>query len=268
MKKVKICLCMLSTVIMLGGCGSQIPDMTEEERAAISEYAVELLLKYDTNQSGRLVDLPLLEEETPTTPEPTQTPEPTPEPEVTPMPEDVPVAEVTPEPEDAPVPETMPAPEPTADTPGTEAGEAFEQPQYIALEDTLLLPEHVTLQYLDYQITDVYTDPQETTLTLDAAEGSSFIVVRFALLNSGSEAQNVDLLHDNIMYDIIVDGTAVDGMVTMLSNDMITYTGTLKSDESCELVLLAEAENSLLQNAESIWAKISCGELVSGIEMK
>ena len=47
----------------LCGCGSQIPDLTDEQRSAISEYAVQLLLKYDTNTESRLVDLSLLEEE-------------------------------------------------------------------------------------------------------------------------------------------------------------------------------------------------------------
>lgn len=253
-KKIWISFCMILAA-MLGGCGNQIPDMTPEQREAVSEYAAGLLLKYDTNQSDRLVDLSLLEEETTPTPEPTNTPEP----------------EVTLEPEATSTPEPTQEPagmDPVVDTPTVSVGETVTEEVFDPVESTLLLPAHVTLGYSDYQVTDTYTDIRDAGLTLEAASGNKLLVARFQLLNSGSEAQQVDMLQNNIKYSLIVDGTATNCMVTLLSNDLITYMGSLNPDESKEVVLLAEVKEELLQEAESIAVELSCGELISRIELK
>ena len=70
MRKNRFLVIGLSIILILGlsGCGSQIPDMTDEQREAISQYAVDLLLKYDTSQPSRLVDLGQLEKEEDTKP--------------------------------------------------------------------------------------------------------------------------------------------------------------------------------------------------------
>ena len=61
-KKWIFCICTCLLLFVLGGCGAKIPDMTEEERKAISEYAANLLLKYDEllNSLGNLyrTDIP------------------------------------------------------------------------------------------------------------------------------------------------------------------------------------------------------------------
>lgn len=253
MKKVRMGLGILLMAVMLGGCGGQIPDMSDEQREAISEYAVGLLLKYDTSQSNRLVDLSLLEEdvEPEATEAPVTTPEPTQAPEATTPPQDDEAGMA-----------------PTDDTPFVPVGGTLPEDAYAGVGATLLLPEHVSLEYRDYQVVDSYADPKDAELTLDANPGRSLLVVRFVLLNSGSEVQSVDMLQDNIKHTIMVDGTAVNAMVTLLSNDMITYMGQLAADESVEVVLLAEVEESVIQNAESIYVELLRDGLISKIVIK
>lgn len=251
-KKLCMSLCALMLIMLLGGCGGQIPDMTEEQREAISEYAVELLLKYDTSQPNRLVDLSLLEEEA------------TPAPEATEAPTEAPAPEPTIAPEATEAPEGM---DPVVDTPmvpvGGEVTEAYD-----AVESTLLLPEHVTLEYCDYQTVNAYVDPQDAELVLDAEAGSKLLVVSFRLLNSGNASQNVDMLQDNIKYTVVVDETPVNGMVTLLSNDLTTYMGSLNPDESKDVVLLAEISEELLLKADTIAVQMSCGEMLSQVDLK
>lgn len=248
MKKLKICLCMMSALVMLGGCGGQIPDMTDEQREAISEYAVGLLLKYDTSQSDRLVDLSLLDEEEP---EATEAPVATPEPTLAPE-EDLGAAGI-----DA-----------TEGTPTIPVGGELAEDAYDEVGETLLLPEHISLQYCDYQVVSTYTDPEDAELTLDAKEGYSFLVVRFNLLNSGSDTQAVDMLQANVKHTVIMEETSVNAMVTLLSNDMITYMGTLAADESREVVMLAEVEDNVLQGAENISVEFMRDDLISRIVVK
>ncbi len=255
MKKLVISLCMLTLVLMLGGCGGQIPDMTDEQREAISEYAVGLLLKYDTSQPDRLVDLSVLEEESEpeTTEAPAATPEPTMEPEATKAPEeDLGSAGM----------------DPTEDTPTIPVGGELTEDTYAELGEVLLLPEYISLEYRDYQVVSSYTDPRDAELTLDAKSGHVLLVVRCVLLNSGSDTQTVDMLQANVKHTVIVDETSINAMVTLLSNDMITYMGKLAADESKEVVMLAEVEESVLQGAESISVEFMRDEMISGIVIK
>lgn len=249
MKKLVISLCMLTLVMMLGGCGGQIPDMTEEQREAISEYAVGLLLKYDTSQSDRLVDLSLLEEDS--------------EPETTEAPTTTPEATQTPEEDLGSV-----GMEPTEDTPTIPVGGEIEENVYVELGETLLLPEHISLQYCDYQVVTSYTDPQDAELTLDASAGHVFLVVRCVLLNSGSDTQTVDMMQANVKHTVLVDETSVNAMVTLLSNDLITYMGKLAADESKEVVMLVEVEENVLQDAKKISVEFLRDDLISGIVIK
>lgn len=57
MKKIICAICVMTFFILtLAGCGS-IPDMTEEQEEMVSEYAVSLLLKYDSANHSRLVNV-------------------------------------------------------------------------------------------------------------------------------------------------------------------------------------------------------------------
>lgn len=234
-----MCACLF--LLALDGCGAQIPDMSEEERKAISEYAANLLLKYDTSQPSRLVEI--VEEETESTPEPTQTPEPveTAKPEETKAPEET----------DALLPQE------------TEEPEAYDLP-----EDTLRLPEGVTLICSKYETSNIFVDETDGYQTLEAGEGKILLITRFVLLNSSNTVQTIDMLQDNIVYKVIVDDEVVNGMVTMVGNDLTTYIGSLQPDESKEVILFAEVEEALLQGCENIAVEFVRQDLVSKMIVK
>lgn len=239
-KKWIFCICTCLLLFVLGGCGAKIPDMTEEERKAISEYAANLLLKYDTGRPSRLVEI--VEEEP--TPEPTQTPEPV----------------VTEKPEE---PEATETPQQTTIPQKTEVPEVYD-----SIEDTLLLPEGVTLVYKKYETGNSFVDETDGYQTLIAEEGKELLIIRLALLNSGNTAQNVDMMQDNIVYRVIVDDKTINGMVTMVANDLTTYMGSLKPDESREVLLFAEVEEVLLQSCKVIRVEFGRQDMISEIMIK
>ncbi len=241
MKKIRVSLCMMGIMMTLSGCGGQIPDMTEEEQEAVCEYAAGLLLKYNTDQNNRLVDLELLEE-----PEATEVPEATPAPTVSP--------DATPEPSLSP--ETTSEPQEDGGTTSVE---------YTEIQKTLLLPEGIDLVYTDYQAVPTYSDAEQT---LDAKEGYCLLVVKCKLVNAGDDKQVVDMMQTNVKHTVLVNGTTVNAMVTMLSNDVTTYMGELDAGEEKEVLLLAEVEDKLMQEAENIVVEFLREELVSGIIVK
>lgn len=238
-RRVIFSVCIGMVALVLGGCASQIPDMTDVQRREISEYAAELLIKYDTSQPGRLVDLELYEE-----PEATSAPEATPEPEKNGMDE-------------------------AADTPVVELDDTVVVPQgSSSAQDTLLLPEYVTLEYSGYQVVNTWTDTDEAGLVLDAESGKTFLVFRFMLLNSGSTVQEVDMMQESVKYTVTVDGKILNGMVTLLSNDLTTYFGTLNPDESKEVLLLAEVAESELTDDSHISITFSRETMTTTITVK
>lgn len=56
MRKPLVFLSVFLSVIILGGCAS-IPDMTEEQEEMVAEYSAALMLKYDSENHSRLVDV-------------------------------------------------------------------------------------------------------------------------------------------------------------------------------------------------------------------
>lgn len=239
MRRRLYCICITTALVFgMSGCGSQIPDMTEEERAAISEYAVELLLKYDTNQDSRLVDLELLEEE----PKPTATP--------TPIPTESPVQDSSDE-DDVPVTESEKVVVPGGD-----------------MNATLGLDSDIAFSYEKYQLVSEYADIVNKELVLVAEAGKQFLVCDFVLVNDGAEKQTVDMLLENIKYTFLIDEEVIGAQVTMLSNDLATYMGILDANESCKVVLLAEDKEEKLTSAEAIYLQVQRGEEIATIQIK
>lgn len=234
-----ICVATMLTV-GLSGCGSQIPDLTDEQRNAISEYAVQLLLKYDTNTDSRLVDLSLLEEE----PEPTAQPEPTEE----------------------PVEQKPSGMDEVADTPVIELeGEAAAGGD---MKSALGLAENISFEYADYQIVEEYTDVTNNELVIEAASGNKLLVCNFVLVNDGAGKQTIDMLRENIRYTFKIADESIHSQVTLLSNDLTTYLGILDSDESRKVVVIAECGAEKLEADTEIYLEVQRGEDAAAIQVK
>lgn len=222
-KRLRMLVCPVAILVLtLTGCGSRIPDMTEEQQEAISEYAVQLLLKYNTNNSSRLVDLETLEQEAENVkpPRPTTTKPPAGMDKT----EDTPVIDLT----------------------GEENTSVGNVHHALGLDDT------ISLEYMSCRTEKQYADELSKELVIEAAEGKVLFVCDLALVNDGAEKQTVDMLKDNIQYVLCLDDTQLNCMVTMLSNDLTTYLGILDSDQSQKVVILTEVETEKLEQAEEI----------------
>ena len=46
----------MAGALLLGGCGSEIAEMTDEQQAQVGEYAAFAMLRYDAEHRSRLVD--------------------------------------------------------------------------------------------------------------------------------------------------------------------------------------------------------------------
>lgn len=224
MKKKAIAM-VLAAVLCLGltACGKNaIPEMTEDELQAVGEYAAITLMKYDANHRSRLVDVALLEEETPK-----------------------PVSPVLPEAEE---PSGM---KPVDNTPIVSQPEV--QNSY-SMEEVMGLPSGVTASFTGQEFCEKYPyEEGNDYFAVTPSAGRKLLVLKFALENAAGQDMEVDLLASGCIYQITVNGDYTRrALPTMLLNDMSTYEGTVQAGGSQEVVLVIETEKERLEEVSSI----------------
>lgn len=216
------CSILIAGLVLLSGCGS-LPEMTQEQENAIVEYAAGLLIKNMKDYDSRLVDLSLyneLEENTE---------------------------------------ETEEESEGMDEVADTEVIDKVEGESYGSI-DTLLMPEGVTITFVESRVTDTYPDNSDGNpfFALDATTGNRLLVLQFAVTNTTDEDKEIDIFGMAPKCIVTVnDSKQSVALSTMLLDDLNTYVGTLAAGEEVSLVLLAEMETSVLEQVETIKLKVS-----------
>ena len=209
MKKMNVLLCSMAAAFMMTGCG-EMPELTQEETELISEYAVGVLLKYDTAYNNRLVDT--LEEETELPEE--ENPEEEPESE---MEEPAEVVDVSQDEET--------------------------QPVVSSVEEYYGIP-NLMISYTGYELADSYPPAEEgevPVFSMDASSGMQLLVLTFNVQNISGQDQQMDMLGYGATFRISVNGEASKGaLATMLVNDMQTYDDVIPANTSVEMVSIVE----------------------------
>ncbi len=218
MKKVSMLLGSLAVTLLMTGCG-EMPNLTQDETELISEYAVGVLLKYDTAHGRRLVDTSgyeLAVEE----PEPE---EPVAEPEE-------PAEEEQQEPEEPVVMDVSRDEEET-------------QPAITSVEQYYGIP-NIAISYQGCEIADSYppTGEDDTLFfSMDATPGQQLLVLKFNAQNLSGEDQALNMLGYGATFRVSVNGEPSKGaLATMLVNDMQTYNSVIPANTSAELVSIVE----------------------------
>lgn len=216
MKKVSMILGSMAAALLMTGCGA-MPNLTQDETELISEYAVGVLLKYDTAHGRRLVDTsgyaPAEEE---------------------PQPE---------EPMEEPIEEEVPEPETEEPVVVDVSQEEQTQPEITSVEQYYGIP-NIMITYQGYEMVDSYPPAGEgETLffSMDATPGNQLLVLKFNAQNLSGEDQTLNMLGYGATFRISVNGEPSKGaLATMLVNDMQTYDAVIPASSSVELVSIVE----------------------------
>lgn len=223
MKKAGTFLCGILAAALLTGCGSAMPDLTQEETDLISEYAVGILLKYDKKHDSRLIDTTAYEDVANVTEETSEEmlEEPEEEPEQESPADDTEVIDVSQDEETAAVPATI--------------------EEYYGIEG-------IKFQYLGYDLTQSYppdADGENLFFAMDATDGAQLLVLRFMAANVSSYDQNLNMLNLGARFRVSVNGEARQNVLTtMLLDDMQSYNDVIPAGYSVELVSIVEVPQS------------------------
>lgn len=224
----KVKVLMAGMAIFLTGCGSDFPDMTQEEEQMVGEYAANILLKYDANHRSRLVSREIVAEEDAKKEEKDDIVQQEPSQAMDPV-EDTPVIEIGQRPSD-----------------NVDAG---------SLEAFYELPEGVTITYQGHDVVGSYCQDGEDSdfFALDASEGKQLLVIKFKIENQSQAEQTIDLLSQPAMIRATVNGTKkYNILTTMLINDMATYKGVIPANGVSDVVLLAEIDSELSEDITAL----------------
>ena len=217
-----------ASVLPMAACGSSMPELTEEQNRLIVEYAAGLLLKYDENNHGRIVDI---EESEPVNELEVQVEEP--------------VAEETEEPEEAEVIENTQTPD------EVQMGEAIAERSIVEFYGI----EGVSIAYTGFEVKDTYPDVAEDNLffAMNASAGSKLLVFNFMVTNVGGQDLNLDMSAYNTKFKISINGESPKYILTtMLMNDLASFTGTIPAGASENLVLVSEIPEEASGSVQSV----------------
>lgn len=218
MKRLNVLLCSLGIACFLTGCGSVMPDLTEEESEVITEYAVSLLLKYDKNHTSRLIDLTAYEEAQSS-------------------------QEEIMEPEEEPLPEEEAAEENSVPE-GTDAVDVSEEPVISTIEEFYGI-EGFSFQYAGCELTSEYPNVSENeemlSFVMNASPGTQLLILKFQVFNQTGVDQQLNMLNYDMSARISLDGEPSKHIMnTMLLNDLEKYIGTVSPSEPTELIGVIE----------------------------
>ena len=117
----------------------------------------------------------------------------------------------------------------------------------------------VSITYSDYVITDHYpaTDADGQFLYLDAAEGYQLLVLKFNVSNVTDDTVSFSLLNEEVDYRIVCNHkNAANPMLTILLNDLGTMEAVLSPEETQEGVLIFQISEDMVNKLDAMELKV------------
>lgn len=204
---------------MLSGCGAMaMPALTEEQEDQIVQYAADAVMRHVYTRNMRLADLSLYEEK-----------------------EETEKADETKEPAGIM--------DPVADTPVTDRSEETASKGFA----DVLLPEGCSMEYTGYEITDSYPRTEDVAFVIDASVGKKLLILSFTIANNGTESTYVDVNGRKPSCVLQINDTDKCFIqVTLLTDDLTTYSGSLDAGQEVPLVMIAEIPEEAADGIETL----------------
>lgn len=234
-----ICLCLVTFSVT--GCGTKLPDMTEEEQEIIAEYAASTLLSYDKGYNSKYkvdameeakADAKKMIEANKNKVEATETPKATEEPTEAPTPTPTPVPTETPTPTPVPAETVQPTQKPQNDN----RMAPYDIGKLFGIEG-------VEVNYVGFEALDSYPviPENELAFTMQANQGTKLVVTKFELKNKTSETKTCNIVGQNIKFQMrFNDADFVAVQKTLLKDDFAALNCILQAGETKQVVVISQ----------------------------
>lgn len=216
----------------LCGCNADIPDLTEEQSAMITEYATNLLVKHSELSNRSLLsetELVLGEQE-----------------EAEAKVRKVKADEIA----ESYLNKKVEMIEGAEETAGNSESDGTDEEIYASSQTVSEFFEEndFSIDYMTYDLCTSYPEEagEDFFMAMDATAGHQLCVVKFQVQNMSSSDQELDMLGKKGRFTLRMgDGENVQAQSTMLLNDLAAYRGTLAAGVSEEMVLVFEVDDNI-----------------------
>lgn len=226
----------------LGGCGNAIPDMTEEQHAMVTEYAAQLLLKYDANYQSTI----LTEEQSREAEE-----------------EYIREAELAVLVQEQQA--MQQAAEENKDGGSGEESQEAETPAYTDVDAFFGLSDSIEIEYAGYLVCDSYPENTEANdwqgVARATSSNSKLVVFTFTLKNVSGSDYLLDMASLGAKFSFRINGDVTKtSLTTLLQNDLMMYRNTIPAGETVNAVLLIEMPAADTENFTGIKMTMRLGD--------
>ncbi len=267
-KNVRMGLAVLLPAVLLSGCGTAWPELSDAQYDYVVEFAAGALMQHSYNQTDRLTYV-----------------EPDPEPEET--------GETKEDSGAAKAQDVAAAQEPSADwqdqqgveetaedadtaaagksgSSARETAKTAGEKAVVSLADSALVGmlNGLELVYAGYDVTDSYPDMLSQGAVV-ATPGRKLLVLKFQLQNNTADEIPANLENKGFGIRILMDGESKGfAMTTMLEDSLADYRGSLAAGESVQLVVLKELPEEELAAVGSLSLEAISGSGSQIIELE
>ncbi len=252
MKKSISMLMAMALSVLLCGCNSEVPDLTPEQTALISEYATHLLVKHSELSDRNLLSESELEEGI--------------------------VIEAQ-ERERKLKADEIAQTYLNANAKTSDSATPDEEPEGGEYQSQMLPSQTIaefygednfTIDYHSYELCESYpaSGEEEFYMAMDATSGNQLCVVKFAVQNVTAQDCEFDMIGKKGNYVLqMADGKAIPAQATMLLDDMSSYRGVIAGNATEQMVLVFEVPDTTTQmDSARLVMKNESGENVISIQ--
>ena len=259
----------IGLAICTAGCGEKFPELTDQEYAQTVEYAAGLLMKHSNNGQERLVyvDAEALERQRAKEAEAAAKAEEEKKEQAKPV-QPAPVQPQAPEEsetlgedgqdlttgDEAAGGASSESEEGSEETVQAQAAATEEDPDAIVLsdEDTQEIMDDIFLSYQGYMVASTYPESSKSYF-VNADKNKKLLVLRFDLYNGSDSSKPVNIIPLHPQFQIIFNGENIGySSVTVLPNDLSTYSGTIDSRAHESVVVLTQISADDAKNIQSL----------------
>lgn len=246
-KIIKKGIALAAAAVLLTGCGEAVTPLTESEEAIVIQYSAGTLAKHNSFQQEGLTAVYPEEED------PEQEEE---------------VKETTEEkPEEEKQKEEKQKPEDDKQKEETQQSEDTSQQAGQSTFTEALAVSGVEFSYKDYSIVNSYS--QGDYFSLDASAGKVFMLLNINITNTKDSAVECNLLEKQPKFTLkLNEDKGVSNEMTILTNDVATYAGTLEAGQTEAGILLFEVPEAAVENITSMQLTLEMNGKTTEIQMK
>lgn len=230
----------LAVSFMACGCGDQVYEMTDEEKAVIVHYSAHVVTKFNKKQSEGVQDVTALKAQMAAREEQRK------------------------EEEELRKQEEEQQKEKEEQTKNQESSSVQEsgqtdtdepQVKYVSLSKALKLKD-IRATYKKYEKSSIYAE--SSSFMVRADEGNELLVLHVNLKNTGNESARCDLLSRLPSFRLTVNGdVSVSADTSILLNDLGTYQGRIGAGDTVKTVLIFQVQQGMVKKVKSMDLEVS-----------